>query len=224
MLAVLYLQKRIDSVRVFKKAALLGVAFFYYSSIQAQDTTIDYHRDGWIKMKVIHTDSPYLDKYIEFYENGIVKNIYYFSVSRTNKKGTRFIKSDSVYTHFSENGIVNYTIELQNGKWNGYYTQFNDSGRISIEYLYRNNRFIGLTKSCFSNGQLQKELIWVGDTLMSANTYYKNGDTIKQTHIEHGNGVIQFCNEEGTLCCSCLVINSKFKNCGPVDKPKRVKK
>lgn len=171
--------------------------------------------------------APWDSKQIEFWENGNIKEVYYYRVVRVKSRAARTtIKTalDSVYTAYSSSGKILHSIEFTNNKFDGRYTYFNDSGKPESVFIYRNNKYIGLEKKYYSNGELSQLLTWRKDTLIEAETWDKNGIHVPGTHIENGEGQIVFCNEQGTLCCKCEVHKSKIKHCGPVDSRGKKKK
>lgn len=165
-------------------------------------------------------DYPYDHKEINFRKNGSISSISYYKVGKTvtrKNSTTQTIYLDSTYSWYGSDGKLEYTVQTEHNRWNGEYIEYGDSGIPERILLYQRNKLIGVKVLNFSNGQRKALFNWKDGVLVDAHSYTKSGEEISITHVENGNGVVVFCNETGTLCCTCDVVNSKFKHCGPLE-------
>lgn len=187
---------------------------------QNTDTSVYKRSDGSVYSIEIAMGKPYDHKEINFRKNGTISSIAYYKVGKTvNRRNTTIQNNymDSIYSWYGADGKLMYTVQTEHNQWNGEYVEYGDSGLPERILIYQHDKLVGVKVLNFSNGQRKAAFQWKDGVLVDAHSYTKSGEEISSTHVENGNGVVVFCNETGTLCCTCDVIKSKFKHCGPLD-------
>lgn len=208
-------------VYVEMRLLLLILFTLLATSAAAQDScdTLNYYKRDLIQFREIQCDGSPWTTFEEFNKKGQLI-CRYFELEKikrsTSKKIVWHSTIDSVYTEYNQNHPT-LQIEMKNGNFHGRYIHFHPmSNDTHLIYLYENDKFIGLEKEFFKNKRVKQEYTYRNDSIVSVKTYDTSGNLLGGTVLENGNGYVTFCNDNGTLCCRCDIVNNKVKNCSPI--------
>jgi antitoxin component YwqK of YwqJK toxin-antitoxin module len=108
-------------------------------------------------------------------------------------------KLDGPSTDWHLNGQKRVERNYKDGKDDGLYTWWYENGQKRKEDTYKDGKKDGRWNEWYENGQKERECNYKNVKLISAEVWKPNGKKCPVTNLKDGNGVVVYCNYDGTV-------------------------